>query len=139
MPIFFFDNESRLLEYSHNDSVFYSPLMNNSLSYVNDCLLSIGSTEEMSNLIIKSASMFCDFDPRKRLLYDQPMFRLIPDYNMSLDSDSIVDALCQLVSKSLGVSWVMPLKQWLSWLKSLGSLNINTCPMLCCQFVFDNG
>ena len=125
----FFDDASRLLEYSHNDGVFYSPLMNNSF----------GSTEKMSNFVIKSGFMFCDFDPRKNLLYDLPMYRLIPDYNMSLVSDSIVGALSQLVSKALGVSWVMPLKQWLSWLKSLGSLNINTCPMLCCQFVFDNG
>ena len=112
------------------------------LSLINDCLLSVGSTDETSNLDIKSESMlskFCGFDPTKYFVYDPPMFRLIPDYNMSLDSDSIVDALSQLVSKSLGVSWVMPLKQWLSWVKSLGSLNINTCPMLCCQFVFDNG
>ena len=112
------------------------------LSYTNDCPLSVISTDETSNLGIKSESMlsnFCDFDPRKCLLYDPSMFRLIPDYNMSLDSGSIVDALSQLVSKTLGVSWVMPLKQWLSWLKSLGSLINNTCPMLCCQFVFDNG
>ena len=112
------------------------------LSYINDCLLSIDSTEEMSNLVIQSESMLsnsCDFDPRKCLLYDPSMFRLILDYNMSLDFESIVDSLSQLVSKALGVSRVMPLKQWLSWVKSLGSLNINTCPMLCCQFVFDNG
>ena len=112
------------------------------LSYINDCLLSVSFTEEMSNLVIKSESVLsnsCDFDPRKCLLSDPSMFRLIPDYNMSLDSDSIVDALSQLVSKALGVSWVMPLKQWLSWVKSLGPLNINTCPMLCCQFVFYNG
>ena len=112
------------------------------LSLINDCLLSVGSTDETSNLVIKPESMlsnFCGFDPTKCFVYDLPMCRLIPDYNMSLDSDSIVDALSQLVSKSLGVSWVMPLKQRLSWVKSLGSLNINTCPMLCCQFVFDNG
>ena len=112
------------------------------LSLINDCLLSVGSTDETSNLDIKSESMlsnFCGFDPTKYFVYDPPMFRLIPDYNMSLDSDSIVDALSQLVSKSLGVSWVMPLKQWLSWVKSLGSLNINTCPMLCYTFVFGNG
>ena len=112
------------------------------LSFIYDCLLSIDSTEEMSNLVIQSESMLsnsCDFDPRKCLLYDPSMFRLIPDYNMSLDFESIVDSLSQLVSKALGVSRVMPLKQWLSWVKSLGSLNINTCPMLCCQFVFDNG
>ena len=109
------------------------------LSYVNDCLLSIGSTEEMSNLVIKSGSMFCDFDPRKCLLYDPPMFRLIPYYNMSLDSDSIVTAHSQLVSKILGVLWVMPLKQWLYWLKSFGSWINNTCLVLCYTFVFDNG
>ena len=109
------------------------------LSYVNDCLLSIGSTEEMSNLVIKSGSMFCDFDPRKCLLYDPPMFRLVPDYNVSLDSDSIVTAHSQLVSKILGVLWVMPLKQWLSWLKSFGSWINNTCLVLCYTFVFDNG
>ena len=134
-----FDDASRLLEYSHNDGVIYSPLMNNNLSYVNDCLLSVISTEEMSNLVIKSGSMFCDFDPRKCLLYDPPMFRLIPDYNMSLDSDSIVTAHSQLVSKILGVLWVMPLKQWLSWLKSFGSWINNTCLVLCYTFEFDNG
>ena len=134
-----FDDASRLLEYSHNDGVIYSPLMNNNLSYVNDCLLSVISTEEMSNLAIKSGSMFCDFDPRKCLLYDPPMFRLIPDYNMSLDSDSIVTAHSQLVSKILGVLWVMPLKQWLSWLKSFGSWINNTCLVLCYTFEFDNG
>ena len=112
------------------------------LSFIYDCLLSIDFTEEMSNLVIQSESMLsnsCDFDARKCLLYDPSMFRLIPDYNMSLDFESIVDSLSQLVSKALGVSRVMPLKQWLSWVKSLGSLNINTCPMLYCQFVFDNG
>ena len=112
------------------------------LSLINDCLLSVSFTGEMSKLVIKSESMLsnsCDFDPKKYLLYDPSMFRLIPDYNMSLGSDSIVDALSQLVSKAVGVSWVMPLKQWLSWLKSLGFLINNTCPMLCCQFVFDNG
>ena len=134
-----FDDASRLLECSHNDGVIYSPLMNNNLSYVNDCLLSVISTEEMSDLVIKSGSMFCDFDPRKCLLYDPPMFRLIPDYNMSLDSDSIVTAHSQLVSKILGVLWVMPLKQWLSWLKSFGSWINNTCLVLCYTFEFDNG
>ena len=112
------------------------------LPYINDCLLSIDSTEEMSNLVIQSESMLsnsCDFDPRKCLLYDPPMFRLIPDYNMSLDTDAIVSAHSQLVSKALGISWVMPLKQWLSWLKSFGSWINNTCLVLCCQFVFDNG
>ena len=112
------------------------------LSLINDCLLSIDSTEEMSNLVIQSESMLsnsCDFDPRKCLLYDLSMFRLIPDYNMSLDFESIVDSLSQLVSKALGISWAMPLKQWLSWLKYFGSWTNNPCPMLCCQFVFDNG
>ena len=112
------------------------------LSYINDCLLSIDSTEEMSNLVIQSESMLsnsCDFDPRKCLLYDPSMFRLIPDYNMSLDVESIIDSLSQLVSKALGISWAMPLKQWLSWLKYFGSWTNNPCPMLCCQFVFDNG
>ena len=112
------------------------------LSLINDCLLSVGFTDETSNLVIQSESIlsnFCDFDPRKCLLYDPSMFRLIPDYNMSLDSDSIVDALSQLVSKALGVSWVLTLKQWLSWLKSLGSLINNTCLVLCHTFVFDNG
>ena len=112
------------------------------LSFIYDCLLSIDSTEEMSNLVIQSESMLsnsCDFDPRKCLLYDPSMFRLIPDYNMSLDFESIVDSLSQLVSKALGISWAMPLKQWLSWLKYFGSWTNNPCPMLCCQFVFDNG
>ena len=112
------------------------------LSLINDCLLSIDSTEEMSNLVIQSESMLsnsCDFDPRKCLLYDPSMFRLIPDYNMSLDFESIVDSLSQLVSKALGISWALPLKQWLSWLKYFGSWTNNPCPMLCCQFVFDNG
>ena len=77
------------------------------LSYTNDYRLSVISTDETSNLAIKSESVLsnsCDFDPRKCLLYDLSMFRLIPDYNMSLDSDSIVDALSHLVSKALGVS-----------------------------------
>ena len=99
-----FDDASRLLEYSHNDGVIYSPLMNNNLSYVNDCLLSVISTEEMSNLVIKSESMlsFCGFDPTKYFVYDPPMFRLIPDCNMSLDVDAIVSAHSQLY---LGISW----------------------------------
>ena len=136
-----FDDASRLLEYSHNDGVIYSPLMNNNLSYVNDCLLSVISTEEMSNLVIKSESMlsFYGFDPTKCFVYDPPMSRLISDCNMSLDTDAVLTAHSQLVSKILGVSWVMPLKQWLSWVKSLGSWIINTCPMLCYTFVFDNG
>ena len=133
-----FDGASRLLEYSHNDGVIYSPLLNNNLSYVNDCLLSVISTEEMSNLVIKSESMlsFCGFDPTKYFVYDPPMFRLIPDCNMSLDVDAIVSAHSQL---DLGISWVMPLKQWLSWLKSFASWINNTCLVLCNTFVFDNG
>ena len=102
------------------------------LSYINDCLLSIDSTEEMSILVIQSESMLsnsCDFDPRKCLLYDPSMFRLIPDYNMSLDFESIVDSLSQLVSKALGISWAMPLKQWLSWLNYFGSWTNNPCPI----------
>ena len=136
-----FDDASRLLEYSHNDGVIYSPLMNSNLSYVNDCLLSVISTEEMSNLVVKSESMlsFSGFDPTKYFVYDPPMSRLIPDFNLSLGVDAIVSSHSQLVSKALGISWVIPLKQWLSWLKSLGSLIINRYLMLCCKFVFDNG
>ena len=145
------DSSSRSQEYSYGDCVFHSldstpdvmfPDVSLYLPYVNDCLLFIRCTEEMSNLVIKSESIlsnFCDFDPRKCLLYDPSMFRLIPDYNMSLDVDAIVSAHSQLVSKALGISWVMPLKQWLSWLKSFGSWINNTCLVLCCQFVFDNG
>ena len=111
------------------------------LSYIYDCLLSIGSTDETPNLDIKSESVlsFYGFDPTKCFVYDPPMSRLFPDCNMSLDVDAIVSAHSQLVSKALGISWAMPLKQWLSWLKSFGSWINNTCPMLCCQFVFDNG
>ena len=113
------------------------------LSLINDYLLSIGSTDETSNLDIKSEFVlsFYGFDPTKCFVYDPPMSRLIPDFNMSLDVDNIFAAhASQLVSNlALGVAWIMPLKQWLSWVKSVGSLNINTCPMLCCQIVFDNG
>ena len=111
------------------------------LSYIYDCLLSMISTDKMSNLDIKSESVlsFYGFDPTKYFVYDPPMFRLFPDCNMSLDVDAIVSAHSQLVSKALGISWVMPLKQWLSWLKSFGSWINNTCLVLCCQFVFDNG
>ena len=145
------DSSSRSQEYSYGDCVFHSldstpdvmfPDVSLYLPYVNDCLLFIRCTEEMSNLVIKSESILsniCDFVPRKCLLYDPSMFRLIPDYNMSLDVDAIVSAHSQLVSKALGISWVMPLKQWLSWLKSFGSWINNTCLVLCCQFVFDNG
>ena len=112
------------------------------LSYTNDCPLSVISTDETSNLVIKPESMlsnFCGFDPTKCFVYDLPMSRLIPDFNLSLDVDAIVSSHSQLVSKTLGISWAMPLKQWLSWLKFFGSWINNTCPMLCCQFVFDNG
>ena len=121
------------------DAVFHDASLY--LSYTNDCPLSVISTEEMPNLVIKLESMlsFCDFDPRKCLLYDPPMFRLFPDCNMSLDVDAIVSAHSQLVSKALGISWVMPLKQWLSWLKSFASWINNTCLVLCNTFVFDNG
>ena len=148
---FLSDCSNKSQEYSFDDCVFHSldstldvmiPDVSLYLPYVNDCLLFIRCTGEMSNLVIKSESMlsnFCGFDPTKYFVYDLPMFGLIPDCNMSLDVDAIISAHSQLVSKSLGVSWVMPLKQWLSWVKSLGSLNINTCPMLCSQFVFDNG
>ena len=89
------------------------------LSYIYDCLLSVGFTEETSNLDIKSESVlsFYGFDPTKYFVYDPPMSRLIPDFNLSLDVDAIVSAHSQVVSKALGIS----------------------CPMLCCQFVFDNG
>ena len=83
--------------------------------------------------------LFYGFDPTKCFVYDPPMSRLIPYFNLSLNVDAIVSAHSQLVSKALGISLVMPLKQWLSWLKSFGSWINNTCPMLCCQFVFDNG
>ena len=121
------------------DAVFHDASLY--LSYTNDCLLSISFTGEMSNLDIESESVlsFYGFDPTKCFVYDPPMSRLIPDFNLSLDVDAIVSAHSQLVSKALGISWAMPLKQWLSWLKSFGSWINNTCPMLCCQFVFDNG
>ena len=148
---FLSDCSNKSQEYSFDDCVFHGldstldvmfPDVSLYLPYVNDCLLFIRCTGEMSNLVIKSESMlfnFCGFDPTKYFVYDPPMFGLIPDCNMSLDVDAIVFAHSQLVSKALGISWVMPLKQWLSWLKSLGSLIINRYPMLCCQFVFDNG
>ena len=123
------------------DAVFHDASLY--LSYENDCPLSVMFTDEMSNLVIKSEPMlsnFCGFDPTKCFVYDPPMSRLIPDFNMSLDVDNIFAAhASQLVSKALGVAWVMPLKQWLSWLKSLGSLINNTCLVLCHTFVFDNG
>ena len=121
------------------DAVFHDASLY--LSYTNDCPLSMISTDKTSNLDIKSESVlsFYGFDPTKCFVYDPPMFRLIPDCNLSLDVDAIVSAHSQLVSKALGISWVMPLKQWLSWLKSFGSWINNTCLVLCCQFVFDNG
>ena len=67
-----------------------------------------------------------------------PRYVLIPDCNIALDADTIFTAHSQLVSKALGVSWVIPLKQWLSWLNSLGSLINNTCPMLCYPSVLAN-
>ena len=109
------------------------------LPYVNDCLLFMKSTEEMSNLVIKSEFIYCLIFV---ILIPENvccMIRLIPDCNMSLDADTIFTAHAQLVSKALGVSWVMPLKQRLSWLNSLGSLINNICPMLCYPSVFDNG
>ena len=111
------------------------------LSLINDCLLSVGFTDETSNLDIKSESVlsFYGFDPTKCFVYDPPMSRLISDFNMSLDVDAIVSAHSQLVSKAMGISWDMPLKQWLSWLKSFGSWINNTCLVLCYTFVFDNG
>ena len=111
------------------------------LSLINDCLLSVGFTDETSNLDIKSESVlsFYGFDPTKCFVYDPPMSRLISDFNMSLDVDATVSAHSQLVSKALGISWAMPLKQWLSWLKSFGSWINNTCLVLCYTFVFDNG
>ena len=111
------------------------------LSLINDCLLSVGFTDETSNLDIKSESVlsFYGFDPTKCFVYDPLMSRLISDFNMSLDVDAIVSVHSQLVSKALGISWAMPLKQWLSWLKSFDSWINNTCLVLCYTFVFDNG
>ena len=133
---------SLLHEYTNSilDIIIHDASLN--LSYTNDCPLSVISTDETSNLVIKPESMlsnFCGFDPTKCFVYDLPMSRLIPDFNLSLDVDAIVSSHSQLVSKTLGISWAMPLKQWLSWVKSLGSWIINTCPMLCYTFVFDNG
>ena len=123
------------------DAVFHDASLY--LSHTNDCPLSVISTDETSKLVIKLESVlsnFCGFDPTKYFVYDQPMSRLIPDFDMSLDVDNIFAThASQLVSKALGVAWVMPLKQWLSWLKSLGSLISNTCLVLCHTFVFDNG
>ena len=148
---FLSDYSNSSQEYSFDDCLFY--MLDSSLdavfhdaslylSYTNDCPLSVISTDETSNLVIKPESVlsnFCGFDPTKYFVYDPPMFRLIPDCNMSLDVDAIVSAHSQLVSKALGISWVMPLKQWLSWLKSFSSWINHTCPMLCYTFVFDNG
>ena len=137
---YFFDDCLFQMLDSTLDAVFHDASLN--LSYTNDCPLSVISTDETSNLVIKPESMlsnFCGFDPTKYFVYDPPMCRLIPDYNMPLDVDAIVSAHSQLVSKALGISWVMPLKQWLSWLKSFGSWINNTCLVLCNTFVFDNG
>ena len=145
------DCSSNSQEYSFDDCLFH--ILDSTLNvmfpdvslyfpYANDCLLSVISTEEMSNLVIKSESMLsnsCGFDPMICVVYDPPMFGLIPDCYMSLDTDAIPTAHSQLVSKILGVLWVMPLKQWLSWLKSLGSWINNTCLVLCYTFMFDNG
>ena len=132
---------SLLHEYTHSalDVVIQDVRLH--LSLINDCLLSVGFTDETSNLDIKSESVlsFYGFDPTKCFVYDPPMSRLISDFNMSLDVDAIVSAHSQLVSKALGISWAMPLKQWLSWLKSFGSWINNTCLVLCHTFVFDNG
>ena len=145
------DCSCRSQKYSFDDCVSHTldstldvmfPDVSLCLPYVDDYLLFIRCTEDMSNLVIKSESVLsnvCDFDPRKCLLNDPPMFRLIPGCNLSLDVDAIVSAHSQLVSKALGISWVMPLKQWLSWLKSFGSWINNTCLVLCYTFVFDNG
>ena len=148
---FLSDNSNSSQEYSFDDCLFH---MRDStldavfhdaslyLSYANDCPLSVMFTDEMSNLVIKSEPMlsnFCGFDPTKCFVYDPPMSRLISDFNMSLDTDAILTAHSQLVSKILGISWVMPLKQWLSWVKSFASWINNTCLVLCNTFVFDNG
>ena len=113
---FLSDCSNKSQEYSFDDCVFHSldstldvmiPDVSLYLPYVNDCLLFIRCTGEMSNLVIKSESMlsnFCGFDPTKYFVYDPPMFGLIPDCNMSLDVDAIISAHSQLVSKSLGVS-----------------------------------
>ena len=147
---FLSDCSNKSHEYSFDDCVFHSldstldvlfPDVGLNLSYINHCLLSVSFTEEMSNFDIKSESVlsFYGFDPTKCFVYDPPMSRLISDFNMSLDVDAIVSAHSQLVSKALGMSWAMSLKQWLSWLKSFGSWNNNTCLVLCYTFVFDNG
>ena len=145
-----FDSSNRSQEYSFDDCVFHmldsilDVVIHNislHLSMINDCLLSVSFTGEMSNLDIESESVlsFYGFDPTKCFVYDPPMSRLISDFNMSLDVDAIVSAHSQFVSKALGISWAMPLKQWLSWLKSFASWINNTCLVLCYTFVFDNG
>ena len=147
---FLSDCSNKSHEYSFDDCVFHSldstldvmfPDVSLYLPHVNDGLLFIRCTDKTSNLDIKSESVlsFYGFDLTKCFVYDPPMSRLIPDFNLSLDVDAIVSAHSQLVSKALGISWAMNLKQWLSWLKSFGSWINNTCPMSCCQFVFDNG
>ena len=108
---------SLLHECTHSALDVMFPDVGLNLSYINHCLLSVSFTEEMFNLDIKSVSVlsFYGFDPTKCFVYDPPMSRLIPDSNMSLDVDNIFAALAsQLVSEALGVTWVMPIKQWLS-------------------------
>ena len=145
-----FDSSNRSQEYSFVDCVFHmldsilDVVIHNislHLSMINDCLLSVSFTGEMSNLDIESESVlsFYGFDTTKCFVYDPPMSRLISDFNMSLGVDAIVSAHSQFVSKALGISWAMPLKQWLSWLKSFASWINNTCLVLCYTFVFDNG
>ena len=147
---FLSDYSNSSQEYSFDDCVFHmldsilDVVIHNislHLSMINDCLLSVSFTGEMSNLDIESESVlsFYGFDPTKCFVYDPPMSRLISDFNMSLDVDAIVSAHSQFVSKALGISWAMPLKQWLSWLKSFASWINNTCLVLCHTFVFDNG
>ena len=147
---FLSDCSNKSQEYSFYDCVFNSldstldvlfQDVGLNLSYIYDCLFSMISTDKTSNLDIKSESVlsFYGFDPTKCFVYDPPMSRLIPDFNLSLDVDAIVSAHSQLVFKALGISWVMPLKQWLSWMKFFGSWISNTCLVLCHTFVFDNG
>ena len=145
---FLSDCSNKSHEYSFDDCVFHSldstldvmfPDVSLYLPHVNDGLLFIRCTDETSNLDIKSESVlsnFCGFDPTKYFVYDPPIFRLILDCNMSLDVDAIVSAHSQLVSKTLGISWVMPLKQWLSWLKSFASWINNTCLVFCLISLF---
>ena len=90
------------------------------LSYINDYLLSVISTEKMLCCLIVVVLIL----QYNYVVCDLPMFRLIPDCTMSLDIGAIIANHSQLVPKVLGASWVMFLKQSLSWLNSLGSLII---------------